>query len=142
MLQLSKPWIFSAGSAGPNACARGHDCQHRCVSSGHSYACQCRAGYVLNPDEKTCARRKLPASMDLVLSQGSEIHAAVVHIFFSVSFSGLDACAQGNNTCQHICISDGDSFKCKCRVGFVLNADQKSCSRKNMEHFCLLVCFF
>ncbi|XP_075879404.1 uncharacterized protein LOC142886272 isoform X2 [Nelusetta ayraudi] len=118
------------GSSGPNACARGHNCQHRCVSSGHSYACQCRAGYVLNPDEKTCSRRKLPASMDLVLSQGSEIHAAIVHVSFPVSFSGLDVCAQGNNTCQHICISDGDSFKCKCRVGFVLNADQKSCSQE------------
>lgn len=53
--------------------------------------------------------------------------------------TGLDACAQGNNTCQHICVSDEDSFKCKCRVGFVLNADQKSCSRKNTKFICMCI---
>lgn len=55
-------------------------------------------------------------------------------------FPGSDACAQGH-TCQHICINNGDSYNCKCQMGYVLNADQKTCSRKD---FCLvfLMTFF
>ncbi len=49
-------------------------------------------------------------------------------------FSGSDACAQGHD-CQHICINSGDSYNCKCRVGYVLNADQKTCSRKDLAFF-------
>lgn len=45
-------------------------------------------------------------------------------------FSGSDACAQRHD-CQHICINNGDSYNCKCQMGYVLNADQKTCSRKN-----------
>lgn len=46
---------------------------------------------------------------------------------------GSDACAQGHD-CQHICNNNSVSYTCKCREGYVLNADQKTCSRKNF-HF-------
>lgn len=45
-------------------------------------------------------------------------------------FSGSDPCAHGHD-CQHICKNSNDSYICKCEVGYVLNADQKTCSRKN-----------
>ncbi|KAF3844603.1 hypothetical protein F7725_007766 [Dissostichus mawsoni] len=76
-----------------------------CVNSDKSYICMCRVGYVLNPDKKTCSRKKPRSS---------------------------DTCAQGHD-CQHICVSTDDSFVCKCRMGYVLNADQKTCSRKNSD---------
>lgn len=44
-------------------------------------------------------------------------------------FSGADACAQGHD-CQHSCVSAGDSYLCKCKTGYILNADKKTCSRK------------
>lgn len=43
---------------GIDACALGHDCEHRCVNSYNSYSCKCRDGYVLNPDKKTCSQAK------------------------------------------------------------------------------------
>lgn len=60
-------------------------------------------------------------------------------LFFSGSGSGSDACSQGHD-CQHICANNGYSYICKCRVGFVLNMDQKTCSRKKflplIKHCC------
>lgn len=46
--------------------------------------------------------------------------------------TGVDVCAQEHD-CQHICINSGDSFKCKCRAAYMLNADQKTCSHKTMN---------
>lgn len=31
-----------------------HQCQQICVSSPASYRCECRKGFTLNPDGKTC----------------------------------------------------------------------------------------
>ena len=42
-----------------------------------------------------------------------------------------DFCPQGHN-CQHICVNNVNSYTCQCRTGFMLNADQKTCSRKNI----------
>lgn len=36
---------------------------------------------------------------------------------------------------SYICVNSDDSCICKCRVGYVLNADRKTCSRKH------LICF-
>ncbi|XP_055361582.1 matrilin-3-like isoform X2 [Betta splendens] len=56
--------------------------------------------------------------------------------------NGLDPCAQGHN-CQDICVSNGNSHTCKCRSGFVLNLDKKTCSRADVcmqGHDCQHVC--
>lgn len=61
-------------------------------------------------------------------------------------FSGSDTCVHGHD-CQQICVSTDNSYICKCREGYVLNADKKTCSRKNLDlsnrispqsHFCFL----
>ncbi|KAM9777546.1 matrilin-3-like [Neosynchiropus ocellatus] len=41
---------------------------------------------------------------------------------------GLDPCAKGHN-CQHICVNNGSSYGCKCRAGYELNPDKRTCSR-------------
>ncbi|XP_055014620.1 matrilin-3-like [Boleophthalmus pectinirostris] len=55
---------------------------------------------------------------------------------------GLDACGQSHD-CQHICVNNGSSFTCKCRTGFVLNLDKKTCSRLDvctLGHECDQIC--
>lgn len=49
-------------------------------------------------------------------------------------FSGSDPCTLGHD-CQHICINSDDSYICKCREGYILNPDKKTCSRKNLDAF-------
>ncbi len=70
----------------------------------------------------------------LLLTKGSVIDVNWAHQMWKCFFSGSDQCAQGHD-CQHICVNSDDSYVCKCRVGYVLNADQKTCSRKH------LICF-
>ncbi|XP_034713313.1 matrilin-3-like isoform X8 [Etheostoma cragini] len=56
--------------------------------------------------------------------------------------NGLDACSQGHN-CQHICVNFGNSYNCKCRNGYVLNPDKKTCSRSDtcsQGHDCQHIC--
>ncbi|KAM4723815.1 uncharacterized protein FYW61_014498 isoform 2-T2 [Anableps anableps] len=56
--------------------------------------------------------------------------------------NGLDPCAQGHN-CQHICVNSDDSYSCKCRPGYVLNPDKKTCSRGDactQGHDCQHIC--
>uniref|UniRef100_A0A8P4KDH4 Matrilin 3b n=1 Tax=Dicentrarchus labrax TaxID=13489 RepID=A0A8P4KDH4_DICLA len=61
---------------------------------------------------------------------------------FRETLCGLDACSQGHN-CQHICVNNGISYSCKCRAGYVLNLDKKTCSRSDacaMGHDCQHIC--
>lgn len=37
----------------------------------------------------------------------------------------------GHN-CEHICVNSNASFYCKCRNGYILNVDKKSCSLKQV----------
>ncbi|XP_023208059.1 matrilin-3 isoform X3 [Xiphophorus maculatus] len=56
--------------------------------------------------------------------------------------NGLDPCDQGHN-CQHICVNSGDSYICKCRPGYILNPDKKTCSRSDacsQGHDCQHIC--
>ncbi|XP_025756973.1 matrilin-3 isoform X6 [Oreochromis niloticus] len=56
--------------------------------------------------------------------------------------NGLEPCAQGHN-CQHICVNSGDSYNCKCRPGYILNLDKKTCSRLDLcakGHDCQHIC--
>uniref|UniRef100_A0A3B4V6E6 Matrilin 3b n=1 Tax=Seriola dumerili TaxID=41447 RepID=A0A3B4V6E6_SERDU len=62
---------------------------------------------------------------------------------FRETLCGLDACAQGHS-CQHICVNSDNSYYCKCRSGYVLNPDKKTCSRSttcaqghDCQHFCV-----
>ncbi|XP_035530412.1 matrilin-3-like [Morone saxatilis] len=61
---------------------------------------------------------------------------------FRETLCGLDACSQGHN-CQHICVDNGISYSCKCRTGYVLNPDKKTCSRSDtcaQGHDCQHIC--
>ncbi|KAL2082669.1 hypothetical protein ACEWY4_022487 [Coilia grayii] len=46
---------FRETLCGLDPCAMGNDCEHICINNVSSYYCQCREGYVLNADKKTCS---------------------------------------------------------------------------------------
>ncbi|XP_028295280.1 matrilin-3a isoform X1 [Gouania willdenowi] len=51
---------------------------------------------------------------------------------FRETLCGLDPCAIGHD-CQHICVNSNASFYCKCRIGYILNEDKKTCSLKQVK---------
>nr|XP_057913617.1 matrilin-3a [Doryrhamphus excisus] len=51
---------------------------------------------------------------------------------FRETLCGLDPCAAGND-CEHTCVNSNASFYCKCRSGYILNADQRTCSLKQVK---------
>ncbi|XP_026196602.1 matrilin-3a [Anabas testudineus] len=51
---------------------------------------------------------------------------------FRETLCGLDPCASGHD-CEHICINSNVSYYCKCRTGYILNPDKKTCSLKPVK---------
>ncbi|XP_056337369.1 matrilin-3a isoform X2 [Danio aesculapii] len=47
------------GSASLDYCMLGHECEHICVSDAAAYHCECRRGFVLQEDKKTCSKKKV-----------------------------------------------------------------------------------
>ncbi|XP_026113956.1 matrilin-3-like isoform X3 [Carassius auratus] len=109
-----------------DACEIGHSCQHICVSSGNSYHCKCRSGFVLNDDMRTCSIRGAGA-----YQHGDSVHKGDRNKKNDGNQNGegsanVDACMFGHD-CQHTCVSSGSSYYCTCPPGFVLMQDKKSC---------------
>lgn len=52
---------------------------------------------------------------------------SIVSVYVLWIVPDMDACEMGHS-CQHICVSSGDSYHCKCRSGFILNDDMQTCS--------------
>ncbi|XP_051732394.1 matrilin-3a isoform X1 [Ctenopharyngodon idella] len=80
-------------------------------------------------------------SLKLMASNPLEDHVFYVETYgviekltskFRETLCGMDACAMGHD-CEHICVSSGSSFYCKCRKGYILNEDQKTCSLKQVK---------
>lgn len=38
--------------------------------------------------------------------------------------------------CEHICVNSNASYYCKCRKGYILNVDKKTCSLKRKNILC------
>ncbi|XP_061889765.1 matrilin-3-like isoform X1 [Entelurus aequoreus] len=51
---------------------------------------------------------------------------------FRETLCGLDPCVIGND-CEHTCVNSDTSYYCKCRHGYTLNADQRTCSLKQVK---------
>ncbi|XP_074510664.1 matrilin-4-like [Sebastes fasciatus] len=83
--------------------------------------------------------------MNTLKSIGSEPHSEHVHlvanfsqieslisVFQSKLCGGSEMCEVVDHQCQHICVSSPASYRCKCRKGFTLNPDGKTC--KEIDH--------
>ncbi|XP_035473248.1 matrilin-3a isoform X3 [Scophthalmus maximus] len=51
---------------------------------------------------------------------------------FRETLCGLDPCTTGHE-CEHICVNSNASYHCKCRNGYILNADKKTCALKQVK---------
>ncbi|XP_042243698.1 matrilin-3-like isoform X15 [Thunnus maccoyii] len=142
---------FRETLCGLDLCAQGHDCQHICVSTRDSYSCKCNAGYVLNPDKKTCSLSDACAQghdCQHICTNNGDSYICTCQVGFVLNAdqktcSRSDPCAQGHD-CQHVCINNDDSYICKCHEGYVLNPDKKTCSRSDTcargndcQHICV-----
>ncbi|XP_075993730.1 matrilin-3-like [Genypterus blacodes] len=90
-------------------------------------------------------------SLRLMASQPLDDHVFYVETYgviekltfkFRETLCGSDPCAHGHD-CQHICVNKGNSYACKCRSGYLLNADKKTCSRVDVcaqGHDCQHIC--
>ncbi|XP_054477883.1 matrilin-2-like [Anoplopoma fimbria] len=79
--------------------------------------------------------------MNTLKAIGSEPHSEHVHlvanfsqietlisVFQSKLCGGSEMCEVVDHQCQHICVSSPASYRCKCRKGFTLNPDGKTCT--------------
>uniref|UniRef100_A0A8C2WWY6 Matrilin 2 n=1 Tax=Cyclopterus lumpus TaxID=8103 RepID=A0A8C2WWY6_CYCLU len=89
--------------------------------------------------------------MNTLKAIGSEPHSEHVHLvanfsqietLISVFQSKLcgEMCEVVDHQCQHICVSSPASYRCKCRKGFNLNPDGKTCTGldacRTVDHGC------
>ncbi|KAG7237307.1 hypothetical protein INR49_032490 [Caranx melampygus] len=98
--------------------------------------------------------------MNTLKAIGSEPHSEHVHlvanfsqietlisVFQSKLCGGSEMCEVVDHQCQHICVSSPASYRCKCREGFTLNPDGKTCKEidycdlgnHGCEHDCVSV---
>ncbi|XP_065333717.1 fibrillin-2 [Cloeon dipterum] len=76
----------------------GQLCQHICIPTRGSYECECRTGFTLDTDGKSC----------ILLPEN-------------------DRC-RSNNPCSQKCVDTGIAIECSCQSGYTLAADKKNCN--------------
>lgn len=55
---------------------------------------------------------------------------ADVVVLIAALSSGKDVCQAVDHGCEHLCVSSGESYVCKCLEGFRLAEDGKHCRSK------------
>uniref|UniRef100_A0A8D0GE28 Matrilin 4 n=1 Tax=Sphenodon punctatus TaxID=8508 RepID=A0A8D0GE28_SPHPU len=77
----------------------------------------------------------LVESFDLIQQFGKQ---------FQDKLCAIDACADGKHGCEHQCISSEGSYTCRCRTGYFLNQDEKTCTTSDLcngiDHGCEFKC--
>lgn len=70
--------------------------------------------------------------VSLLISEG--LHAPIIHLCMCVCVwaVGLEMCELVDHQCQHTCVSSPASYRCKCREGFTLNPDGKTCKGEGL----------
>uniref|UniRef100_A0A8C5B126 Matrilin 2 n=1 Tax=Gadus morhua TaxID=8049 RepID=A0A8C5B126_GADMO len=104
-----------------------HQCQHICVSSPASYRCKCRLGYTLNTDGKTCTGAVGYLGVQSHSLQCTEAHFSLLCV--RTCGAQVDHCADGKHGCEQEAVNMENACVCKCRDGFTLGPDGKSCNK-------------
>ncbi|NXY58728.1 MATN2 protein, partial [Callaeas wilsoni] len=94
--------------------------------------------------------------MNTLKSIGSEPHEE--HVFLVANFSQIETltsafqtklcaphmCSIVEHHCDHFCINTPGSYLCRCKQGYILNADQRTCSTQDLcaveKHACEQIC--
>ncbi|XP_022448652.1 matrilin-4 isoform X2 [Monodon monoceros] len=130
-------------------CTEGtHGCEHHCVSSPGFYFCRCRAGFVLQQDQRSCR------AVDHCSFGNHSCQHECVSTFGGPrcrcrggynllpdgrSCQAQDLCNGVDHGCEFQCVSEGFSYRCLCPERWQLQADGKSCSRCQEGHVDLVL---
>uniref|UniRef100_A0A8C8WNA6 Matrilin-4 n=1 Tax=Panthera leo TaxID=9689 RepID=A0A8C8WNA6_PANLE len=130
-------------------CAEGtHGCEHHCISSPGSYSCRCRAGFVLQQDQRSCRAidhcsfGNHSCQHECVSTfRGPRCHCREGHDLLpdGRSCQARDLCNGVDHGCEFQCVSEGLSYRCLCPEGQQLQADGKSCNRCREGHVDLVL---
>lgn len=105
---------------------RGELCSQICVPVGGSYKCQCRPGFVLMADGKSCKADNLEDryTIHCTLNFNDQIsqHQMILFIYLVI----LLRC-KTFKMCDQKCFDNGESVECSCEPGYELLADNRTC---------------
>nr|XP_027810076.1 matrilin-4 isoform X2 [Marmota flaviventris] len=130
-------------------CAEGtHGCDHHCVSSPGSYFCRCRAGFVLQEDQRSCRAidhcsfGNHSCEHECVSTLGGpRCRCREGHVLLpdGRTCQVRDLCNGVDHGCEFQCVSEGLSYRCLCPEGRRLQADGRSCLRCREGHVDLVL---
>ncbi|XP_076705333.1 matrilin-4 isoform X2 [Callospermophilus lateralis] len=130
-------------------CAEGtHGCDHHCVSSPGSYFCRCRAGFVLQEDQRSCRAIDHCSSGNHSCEHecvstlgGPRCRCREGHVLLpdGRTCQVRDLCNGVDHGCEFQCVSEGLSYRCLCPEGRRLQADGRSCLRCREGHVDLVL---
>ncbi|XP_027810076.2 matrilin-4 [Marmota flaviventris] len=130
-------------------CAEGtHGCDHHCVSSPGSYFCRCRAGFVLQEDQRSCrvidhcSFGNHSCEHECVSTLGGpRCRCREGHVLLpdGRTCQVRDLCNGVDHGCEFQCVSEGLSYRCLCPEGRRLQADGRSCLRCREGHVDLVL---
>ena len=106
------------------------NCDQVCRNTASSYTCSCNSGYTLASNGRTC-NGKLRTWVH-TNTYGSFIrYSGVIDIGpMRIFIADINECSTNNGGCQHNCVNTRGSYECRCRSGFQLSSNRRSCIGK------------
>ncbi|RDD39383.1 Mucin-like protein [Trichoplax sp. H2] len=118
-----------------NECNSANKCQQICNNFPGGYNCTCNANYVLNSDNKTCnasspCQQPNQCGIHFCYEQdGNE--TCTCRTGYNKTSAGtcvdIDECSVNNGGCSYNCLNIAGSYRCLCRPGYKIDANQRTC---------------
>ncbi|XP_025083996.1 fibrillin-2-like [Pomacea canaliculata] len=115
------------------------DCQHDCVNVLGSFNCECKYGYRLNADRKTCSQVREACANTTKCSKAhgctlddNDNDLCICNLGYTINpntqvCEDVDECVTGLANCSHTCSNTPGSFICSCPVGLKLDNAKLKC---------------
>ena len=89
-----------------------------CTNTNGSFICSCQSGYLLDANSHSCNGK-----FDL------SVHVEIIHLPNALH-ADINECNTNNGGCSQMCVNTNESFMCSCLSGFVMDANNQSCTGK------------